>query len=151
MNAKFIYFLLCFLLPSLLLGADREYFDFNFDGESDYRLWRESNGRLGYYDVYLYSQKAGDFVKHEGLSRLFNPVPKASERTIECFWPGGHAGAIHYIEVYEWDANRLLLKQIVRQTDITVDGRRHYVRVTASVVDGKPHIDQIEHIDPEQK
>jgi len=148
---KFIYGMLLICTPLSLLGAEKEYFDFNFDGHDDYRIWRESDGRLAYYDIYLYSEEKKEFVKHEGLSKLYNPVPKKDEKEIECFWPGGHSGLIYTAEVYEWKEDHLRFKHLVSQFPNSHKEVTLYVRLTTTVVDSKPRVDKVEYIDPELK
>lgn len=148
---KSIHILLLIFIPCALLSSEKEFLDYNFDGHEDYRIWRESNGRLGFYDIYIYSQEKNKYEKHSDLSKLFNPVPLQEKKEIECFWPGGHSSLIHYIEVYEWKENELKLKHVVRQTDIRINGEIHYVRVIARIDGEKPRIESIEHIGPIQK
>lgn len=148
---KIIHFLILTFSPLFLLGAEKQFFDYNFDGHDDYRIKRETDGRLVYYDVYLYSDLKKGYERHAGLSELYNPLPNKDKKEIECFWSGGHSGLIYSMEVYEWKGADLVIKHVVRQTDIKVGESLHYIRVTSSVVDGKPRINDIEHINPSLK
>ncbi|MEM7791166.1 MAG: hypothetical protein AAF546_07185 [Verrucomicrobiota bacterium] len=134
------------LIPALLSGKYKQYFDYNFDGYDDYRVWRESDGRLAYYDIYLYLENKKEFEKHLGLSQLYNPTPNKEKKEVECFWPGGHASLIHSTEVYVWEGKILKLSRVTSQDYVKVGDAWEYIRVTASIHEGKPRIEKIEHI-----
>ena len=139
-------FLLLFL-PGLLLAADKEYFDYNFDGHPDYRILRERNGRLAYYDIHLFLTESRTYVKNSALSELYNPVPNAESKEIECFWPGGHASMIYHLEIYHWEGQKLKLSRVVDQDYVNDGAKGKYVRVTTSLREGKPRVDEIEIVD----
>lgn len=142
-----IYHLLLFLIPCVLLGEEKEFLDYNFDGHADYRVFRELNGRVAYFDIYLYSTQSKSFQKSAALSELFSPKPNPETKEIECFWPGGHASMIYYMEIYEWVGEELKISRVVKQDYIVSEGEGKYVRVTASQNEGKPRIDEIEYVD----
>lgn len=134
------------LIPILLIGEEKQYFDYNFDGHKDYRIWRESDGRLAYYDIYLYSEDKKGFERHSGLSQLYNPSPDEEKKEIECFWPAGHASMIHSTEVYVWEGKSLKLSRVTSQDYVKIGETWEYIRVTASIYEGKPRIEIIEYI-----
>ena len=130
---------------SLLYAADRETGDYNFDGHEDYREYRESNGKEHYYDFYLYNPLTKKYVYSDELSGLCNPSFDSSKKEIHCIWPGGHSGALYSEEDYKWQGKHLVLIRVITQTDVDFqDGKSHFVRVIATIEDGKPCIQSIE-------
>ncbi len=126
-------------------AAERETGDYNFDGHEDYRVYRESNGKQHYYDFYLFDPRTKKYVHSKELSELPNPMFDVATKEIHCIWPCGHSGSLFGREDYMWEGTRLVLLRVVAQTDIDFkDGQTRYVRVTASIKDGKPFIDSIE-------
>ncbi len=145
---KILYYLALYVVSALLSAEEGVFWDYNFDGHEDRRIWRESDGRLGYYDIYLYSEKTKSFEKHAVLSGLHNPIPNQETRQIECFWPGGHAGMIYRMQLYAWDGDELSLEKAITQDHIKVGEVWEYIKVTVVVADGMPRIELIEHIEP---
>jgi hypothetical protein len=135
---------------SLCSAAERETGDYNFDGHQDYRVFRESDGRLHFYDFYLFDPRTKKYVLSKELSQLFNPQFDAATKEIHCFSPGGHGGAIFIREDYRWEDKRLVFVRVIQQTDISFEvGSYGYIRVTATLKDGKPVIESIEPITKE--
>jgi hypothetical protein len=143
---KTLYSLLPMILPLFLFGSEKEFLDYNFDGTLDYRIWRESNGRLAYYDVYLFSKEKNVFEKHLGLSQLYNPIPNEKSKEIECIWPAGHSGMIYTKEIYVWDGEKVKLSRTQKQENVRIGKKWEYIRVSASIFEGKPRVEKIEHI-----
>lgn len=124
----------------------REPMDFNFDGVMDYRVKVLENGKADLYDVYIAKKADGDFVKDHTLSGVINPKPDPESQTIRCLWPGGHSGMLYSADIYRWSAGKAEWFQTQKQTDLLIDGKLIYVRVTSEVRDSKAVITSVEHI-----
>ena len=138
------------LLSGNALAADKEYIDYNFDGVADYRIYRESDGKMHFYDIFLYSPSTKKYQKSDILSGLFNPSPDSKLKEIHCIAPGGHSGGIFYREDYAWKDDALTFLRTVQQTDKQVDGNLVYVRVTSVIRNGKPFVDDIQILNPQE-
>lgn len=139
----------CLLIATSLYAAEPEVKDYNFDCHDDYRVYRESNGKLHYYDIYLFDQSTGRYVLHDQLSHLYNPEPDADSKEIRCLFPGGHSGALFGRIDYRWEDNQLVYVRSVAQTNVDFkDGKVHYIRVTMILRDGAPGIESIEAVTP---
>ncbi len=144
MEATPAVLVLAFLL-SQAIAAERETGDFNFDGHKDYRVLRESNGKMHFYDHYLFDPKTNKYAHCKELSSLFNPSFDPKIREIHCVWPGGHSGGIFYEEDFAWKNGKLVFLRSIKQDEVDFgDGQPRYVRVTATLEDGKPKIVSIE-------
>lgn len=147
---KFLILPLLLVLGTTASAAEKEYLDYNFDGVADYRIFRESNGKQHFYDIFLFNPKTKKYLKSVELSRLYNPSPDPETKEIHCRWPGGHSGAIFSDEVYQWKGNNLVYLRSVGQSNYTVDGKMVYIRVTYSLEDGKPKLEKLEIFKPEE-
>ena len=146
---KIIAFL-AMLIPSMALASEKEYFDYNFDGHDDYRIYRESDGKQHFYDIFLFDPASGKFIRSDQLSHLYNPSPDPKTKEIHCRWPGGHSGAIFSEEIYRWKDNRLEYIRSVGQSNYSIDGKTFYIRTTLSLVDGRPSLQDLQIFKPEE-
>lgn len=137
------------LVPNMLLAAEKEYFDYNFDGHNDYRIYRESNGKQHFYDIFLFDPRSGAFTQSDQLSHLYNPSPDPKNKEIHCRWPGGHSGAIFSDEIYRWKDGSLEYLRSVGQRNYTIDGKIFYIRTTLCLQDGWPSLQDLQIFKPE--
>jgi len=129
--------------------ADREKFDFNFDGHMDYRVLTESNAKSSLFDVFIFNPKLGKHVKDTTLSGLIYPYPDKKAKRVNSIFTGGHSGALFTGTIYTWNGNGFEYAFSVKQETVKIDGKTHYIRVKSMLVDGKPSIFSIEQGDPE--
>ncbi|MGJ8653185.1 MAG: XAC2610-related protein [Opitutaceae bacterium] len=146
---KHFLWLLILLLPSLLRSeAEKEFFDFNFDGHLDYRVVSSPNMKGTEFDVYLYQAESADYQKDKVLSGTVYPWPDPKLKQVICIFNGGHAGAVFSGEVYMWNGNSFQLKYHVTQDHVVVNGQSCYILVKSKVINGKPRIIEIRQGDP---
>ena len=138
-------------LPAL--AGERVSGDFNFDGYPDYRVERSTSGELHYSDFYLYDpQEKKNVFSKEFSETLFNPVFDSGKKEIHCIAPGGKNPALFYEEDYRVEENNTLkLVRMIRQEKLDMkDGQLHYVRVAISMQSGKPEVESITALEPDE-
>ncbi|MFN0125521.1 MAG: hypothetical protein ACKV19_02415 [Verrucomicrobiales bacterium] len=126
-----------------------EPFDYNLDGHMDYRVLTLPNARASQFDVFIFDPKLGKHVRDETLSGQIYPYPDAKTKRVNSIFTGGHSGALFAGIVFTWNGKGFEYSFSVRQESVTIDGKSHYVRVKAKLVDGKPQIFSIAPGDPE--
>lgn len=146
---KIVTFLVM-LIPSMVFASEKEYLDYNFDGHNDYRIYRESDGKRHFYDIFLFDPASDKYIQSDQLSRLCNPSPDPKAKEIHCRWPGGHSGAIFSEEIYRWKDNRLEYIRSVGQSNYSIDGKIFYIRTTLSLVDDRPSLQDLQIFKPEE-
>ena len=138
-------------MPTLGLSTNLpgESFDFNFDGNMDYRILTIQNGKLSRFDVFIYDSKLGKHIKDETLSGLIFPHPDPKTKRVLSIATGGQSGALFSGEAYKWNGEGFDFEFSVKQEAVVIEGQIHYIRVKAKLVDGKPLIVSVEPSDPE--
>jgi hypothetical protein len=126
-----------------------EPFDYNFDGHMDYRVLTLSNAKSSEFDVFIYDPALKKHVKDMTLSGLVYPYPDPKTKRVFAIHTGGHSGALFTGTAYTWNGKGFDYAFSVRQEDVRIDGKIHYIRVKAKMVDGKPFIFSVEPGDPQ--
>lgn len=130
--------------PSVAEELPGEPFDFNFDGHMDYRVLTGPNARASEFDVFLFDPASGKHVKDKTLSGLIYPYPDPKTKRVLSIFTGGHSGALFTGSAYTWNGEKFEFAFSVRQEAVQVDGKIHYIRVKAKLVDGKPFVFSVE-------
>lgn len=126
-----------------------EAFDYNFDGHMDYRVLTVSNANSSLFDVFIYDPALKKHVKDETLSGSIYPCPDPKTKRVLSIFTGGHSGALFNGTVYEWNGKGFQYAFSVSQEAVTIDGKIHYIRVKAKMVDGQPSIFSVAPGDPD--
>ena len=126
-----------------------EPFDYNFDGHMDYRVLTVSNAKASQFDVFVYDPGLKKHVRDMTLSGLIYPYPDPKTKRVFSIHTGGHSGALFSGTAYTWNGKGFDYAFSVRQEDVQIDGKIHYIRVKAKLVDGKPSIFRVEPGDPQ--
>lgn len=138
-----------FLFVATDTYADREEFDFNFDGHMDYRVRTVSDARSSQFDVFMFNPKLGKHVKDETLSGLIYPYPDPKTKRVNSIFTGGHSGALFTGTIYTWNGKGFEYAFSVKQEAVTIDGKIHYIRIKSKLVNGKPSIFSVKQGDPD--
>ena len=146
---SFVYALLLSAAPCFAEELPGEPFDYNFDGHMDYRVLSVSNAKASQFDVFIFDPKSRKHVKDKTLSGLIYPYPDAKTKRVNSIFTGGHSGALFTGTVYTWNGKRFDYAFSVRQETVQIEGKTHYIRVKAKLVDGKPHVFSVEPGDPD--
>ncbi len=126
-----------------------EPFDYNFDGHMDYRVLAVSDAKASRFDVFIYDPALKKHVKDPTLSGLPYPYPDPKTKRVLAIHTGGHSGALFTGTAWTWNGKGFDFAFSVKQEDVTIDGKTHYIRVKAKMVDGKPSIFSVELGDPQ--
>ena len=140
--------LVCSSWSHAAADGDRIEYDFNFDGHIDYCVCTLDNARGSEFDVFIFDPRSSKHVRNEVLSGTVYPMPDPTTEEVRCIWAGGHGGALYSGSVYRWTGSNFEFAYSERQEAVMIDGEICYIRVKATILDGKPAIISIERIEP---
>jgi len=141
-----------FLISATVCNGDDlpgEPFDYNFDGHMDYRVLTVSDAKSSLFDVFIYDPELKKHVKDATLSGLVYPYPDPKTKRVFSIHTGGHSGALFTGTAYTWNGKGFDYAFSVRQEAVQIDGKIHYIRVKAKMVDGNASIFNVAAGDPQ--